>query len=369
MANKKYHHLIKRGDFWYLRKDGKRFSLETTTATEAMRKRDILLENYRANKKFAFEDEIIESKTFGQMTKEWAKIHEQKIKYSTWRDYRSIMNRHVLPEFKDRVFSEISYKEIEEFISGIDCGNKRKNNILVPMRSIFRWAFKIGEISENIMNKIDNFKLVHSDISPFTDKEISLLLDSIDSFYKPYLMVRFYTGMRCGEINALCWSDFKPEMEPFPKIHINKSYVYNKEGTTKTKGSKRYVDCIPIVIQALKEQEKMTGNQEYIFLTKNGDRMTPDHFREVVWKSALEKAKLKYRPPIQTRHTFATMAISAREDIGWVKNMLGHSSLQMIFRHYYAWIPNNGHINGSLMMGPCNRIDSVEIKSDPKTTQ
>ena len=67
--------------------------------------------------------------------------------------------------------------------------------------------------------------------------------------------------------------------------------------------------------------------------------MNPDHYRDVVWKKALEKAGLEYRPPMQTRHTFATMMLSSGEDIGWVQNMMGHSSLQMIFTRYYAWIP------------------------------
>jgi integrase len=247
------------------------------------------------------------------------------------------------------MISEISYKDIENFISEIKCGNKRKNNILVPMRSLFKWAFKTGEITENVMDKVENLKVSRGEIFPLADQEITSLLETVDAFYKPYLIVRLYTGMRCGEINALCWTDYKTEMEPNPKIHINKSYVYNQDGDTKTIGSKRYIDCLPIVVEALEEQKSLTGDQKFIFLTKSGDRMTPDHFRNVVWKPALERAEIAYRPPIQTRHTFASMAISAKEDIGWVKNMLGHSSLQMIFRHYYAWIPNNGHINGSLM--------------------
>jgi hypothetical protein len=78
--------------------------------------------------------------------------------------------------------------------------------------------------------------------------------------------------------------------------------------------------------------------------------MNPDHFREVVWKPALKKAGLDYRPPIQTRHTFATMMLSAGEDIGWVQNMLGHSSLQMIFTRYYAWIPRKTPKDGAAFL-------------------
>jgi integrase len=93
------------------------------------------------------------------------------------------------------------------------------------------------------------------------------------------------------------------------------------------------------VVEALNQQKRLTGKAKFIFLTKEGDRMNPDHFRNVVWKQALKKAGLSYGAPIQTRHTFATLALSKGEDIGWVQNMLGHSSLQMIFTRYYAWIP------------------------------
>jgi len=120
---------------------------------------------------------------------------------------------------------------------------------------------------------------------------------------------------------------------------------------TKTKKSKRYVDCIEPVVEALNKQRELTGRRKYIFLTQEGDRMNPDHFRKVVWIPALEKAGFAFRLPIQTRHTFATMVISSGGDIGWVQNMLGHSSLQMIFtRYYYAWIPRSTRKDGLAFM-------------------
>ena len=32
------------------------------------------------------------------------------------------------------------------------------------------------------------------------------------------------------------------------------------------------------------------------------------------------------------------MMIDAGEELGWVQMMLGHATLEMIFRHYYRWI-------------------------------
>ncbi|MFZ0447752.1 MAG: hypothetical protein WAL98_00800, partial [Desulfatiglandaceae bacterium] len=56
------------------------------------------------------------------------------------------------------------------------------------------------------------------------------------------------------------------------------------------------------------------------------------------------------------RHTFATISLSEGENIGWVQHMLGHSSLQMIFTKYYAWIPKKTRNDGSAMMRAYEKI-------------
>lgn len=111
----------------------------------------------------------------------------------------------------------------------------------------------------------------------------------------------------------------------------------------------------------------MTGKSKHIFLTKDGDRMNPDHYHKVVWTPALKKAGLEYRPPIQTRHTFATMMLSFGEDIGWVQHMLGHSSLQMIFTRYYSWIPKKTRNDGSAFMEAVK--DNLKVNDPSKAEQ
>jgi integrase len=359
MAKERYHHLYKRKGTYDFRKGGARFSLETTVGTNAIKMRDKLLENYRMHGHYVFADQK-EPVRFGEVVKEWAKIHEKKVKYSTWRDYRSAMNTHVLPAFKGIPIKDITYLSVEAFKTDLECGAKRANNILVPMRSVFEMAHRNGYVNENVMSKVDNLSIDQPDIYPFTYEEVLAILNAVEPFYKPYTSVRFFTGMRSGEIDALEWSDYKASMEPNPKLHISKALVYGIQGKTKTKKSKRYIDCIPPVIQALIEQMDFTGKSEHIFLTNRGERMNPDHFREVVWKPALEKAGLEYRPPIQTRHTFATIMLSAGEEMGWVQNMLGHSSLQMIFTRYYAWVPRKTRKDGSAFLDSIAKKEANE---------
>lgn len=61
----------------------------------------------------------------------------------------------------------------------------------------------------------------------------------------------------------------------------------------------------------------------------------------------MKKAGIEYRPIIQTRHTFATMIISAGENLGWVQKMIGYASLNMITEKYFSYIPNMTHNDGS----------------------
>jgi integrase len=260
MANKR-HHIYPRGKIWYFRKGDERFSLETTNETETKRKRDQFLENYRLYGKFFLDEKVTDEETssdsdplFGVIVKEWARIHEAKVKHSTWRDYRSSMNTHVLPAFKDIPINEIKYQDVENFINNLGCGPKRVNNILVPMRSVFKYSFKAGYVKENVMLKVDNLPVEIPDIFPFTHNEVLKIIDCTEPYYRPYMKVRFYTGMRDGEINGLYWCDYKANMKPHPKIYINKVLVYGKEGKPKTKKSKRYIDCIQFAQDALKAQ-------------------------------------------------------------------------------------------------------------------
>jgi hypothetical protein len=55
-------------------------------------------------------------------------------------------------------------------------------------------------------------------------------------------------------------------------------------------------------------------------------------------------------------HLSATISLSEGENIGWVQHMLGHSSLQMIFTKYYAWMPKETRNDGSAMMRACESV-------------
>ena len=92
-----------------------------------------------------------------------------------------------------------------------------------------------------------------------------------------------------------------------------------------------------------------TSFKGYLFSFLNPDNkpIEIETLRKNAWSKGLKNAGIEYRPIIQTRHTFATMMISAGENLGWVQKMMGHASLKMITDKYFSYIPNMTHQDGS----------------------
>jgi len=109
---------------------------------------------------------------------------------------------------------------------------------------------------------------------------------------------------------------------------------------------------LPAVERALKAQcPDSQLRSEWVFPSERGGHLDITNLRERIWKPTLRRAGLRERTLYQTRHTFATISLASGEDIGWVARVLGHSSTEMVIRHYHKFIPNLTRRDGSAMAG------------------
>jgi integrase len=86
-----------------------------------------------------------------------------------------------------------------------------------------------------------------------------------------------------------------------------------------------------------------TPTRKYVFLNQEDESIEIETLWKNAWVKGLKKAGIEYRSIIQTRHTFATLMVSAGENLGWAMKMMGHSSLKMITDKYFSYIPNMTH--------------------------
>ena len=163
----------------------------------------------------------------------------------------------------------------------------------------------------------------------------------------------FGTGLRPSEQFALKWSrlDWKRR-----KLQVVEGWRDGEITGLKVLSAHREVDLLPPVLRALQRQRLVAAGSELVFPNTRGGYMRLDNFRHRAWYPALEKAKLPKRDLYTTRHTFATHALAAGEDPGWVAKMLGHTTLQMIFTTYYRYLPNLVRQDGSLLAERLRRV-------------
>ena len=141
----------------------------------------------------------------GELAKRWIKLEEKRLRPSTLRDYRSAMNFHILPHFGSWFIDEIQPIDVEEFIAALECGSKRVNNILVPLRSLFKMAKKNSFVRRNIMLDVENLSVDKPQINPLSMQEVTAFLNHVSPHYRNFFVVAFFTGLRLGEQLALKW--------------------------------------------------------------------------------------------------------------------------------------------------------------------
>lgn len=366
MAKNKNHHLEKRGDIWHLitMVRGKRIKKALSgSITDARRLRDKYLNEISLLGDIQRNEPVKESKLFGEVAQQWAKIMSQKVKSSTMKDYRGAMNYYILPKFGNLPINDIDFRGIEELRSDMKCSNKRKNNVLVPMRSLMKFALRAGLIDKNPMDLVENLSVSKPEIYPMSIEEVHRFLDVVNPQYKDFFIVAFYSGMRFGEMAGLKWKniDFKLGI-----IKVRETRVRKEEGRPKTAGSIRDIKMLPPTVEALKDQRKATmGKSDYVFLNFYGRRLLPNSVNFHIWKPGLKKAGLKPRSLYQTRHSFATLMLDAGELPGWVQKMMGHESLKMILEHYYSYIKNYQRDDGSAFM---EKVYNPSLKEINKTS-
>jgi integrase len=64
----------------------------------------------------------------------------------------------------------------------------------------------------------------------------------------------------------------------------------------------------------------------------------------------LKRLGIRYRPPYQRRHTFATLAIPAGENINWVARMLGPKGPVLTLEKYNRFVPNLTRSGGKALL-------------------
>ncbi|WP_189674314.1 site-specific integrase [Pseudomonas sp. SWRI179] len=289
----------------------------------------------------------------GYLTK-WLANKKQHVSSSTFDGYRKIIEQRLVPALGPTLLVDLKRKTVRDWLNTLEISNKTLSNIQSCLRSALNDAVDEEELIETnpmagwTFSRKDQVK--EDDVDPFTPEEQRAILAALDGQARNLVQFAFWTGMRTSEMVALDWGAIdwlKGE------VYVSQAMTQAAAGeaeVTKTMSGKRRIKLLAPAMEALVAQKAHTflaGNEVFqnprTLLRWTGDQP----IRKTMWAHAVKKAGVRYRRPYQTRHTYASMTLSAGEHPMWVAQQMGHSDWTSIARVYGRWMPSADEAAGS----------------------
>jgi integrase len=206
------------------------------------------------------------------------------------------------------------------------------------------------------------------EIQPLTHVEAHDFLEAVEKHHPDYFaffIVALRTGLRLGELIGLEWEDIN-----FPGrfLEVRRSRVGGRVTCTKSTNRRR-VDRSLKTAEALRAHRAVAKSQALkagrplaptVFSTPEGTALDGDNFRSRVFYPLLESAKLRETRFHDLRHSFASMLIQNGEPLTYVKEQMGHSSIQVTVDVY-------GHLVPSANRAAVDKLDAQPIRNPGAT--
>jgi integrase len=299
-------------------------------------------------RRFQFSDKPSDGYKLELYLESWLAKSESNYKSSTYDDYRKIIENTIIPELGSINLPDVSIGHIKRMCEKIDASNKRLSNIqsvlstalddavtdeLITLNPLKQWRYKKAEVKLNVEDE-------DYDVDPFTKEEQQLILDACrHPSYRNLFQFAFWSGLRTSEIVALLWTDIDFKQGT---IFVNKAKTQaaKEAEKPKTKQSRRYVKMLPPAREALENQLKLTSEYTHVFINpRTSEPFAGDQpVRRCAWNWAIKDSGVRYRNPYQTRHTYASMMLTAGENPTWIAGQMGHADIGMINRNYGRYV-------------------------------
>lgn len=306
-----------------------------------------------------------------------------KLRPTTRRGYWGILQHHVRPYFEGWPLSDISYIDVEEFIThllGQGLSPKYTRDCVSVLSLVLKSAVRANVRKDNPAADhnipIPRRKLHEGDV--LNMEQVHQLVAHVKDPYKPAVWLLMLAGLRPAELCGLrvCDVDFVKHV-----IHVSQTVLpvhsFDSEGfglvtgPPKTSAGDRRIpipawlcDDLAAMVAARRRAnggELSSGNKgEFLFQTRYGNPLNRDKLREKVIRPALREAGLPetFRT-YDLRHSHASVMIDLGVNLLALAQRMGHSDPAMTLRLY-------GHLFEGTQVQLSERIDELRAATEPK---
>jgi integrase len=324
--------------------------------------------------------------TFGEYADIWMKDYARvECKTSTADGYEGVLRQYLRPRFANKRLDDITRDQIKSTITELVAKSLSQNtirNALCVIRGMFNQAIEGGLSDSNPASRLGRFtrtaKSTENRGVSLTTREVQTFLDAVSDVcpeYYPLFLVAVRGGLRRGELVSVRWGDLqlgKNEDDSNRFILVQHNYVRREHTNTKSKKARR-VDMSKDLRRAFVElrdkrllEAFMQGtndiSDELVFQSPDGGILDPDNLYHRYFLPVLAKAGIRKIRLHDLRHTFGSLLIQAGASIVYVKEQMGHSSIQVTADIY-------GHLIPGANISFVDRLDPIQESEATITPQ
>jgi integrase len=314
--------------------------------------------------------------TFDSCADQWIEDYARiECKTSNADGYEGVLRQYLRPRFGTKRLDEIKRNDIKALINdlvGKELSRNTIRNALCVIRGLFNQAIEEELLESNPAARLGRFtrsaKTAETKGVALTTREVQQFLKAAREIcpdYYPLLLMAVRTGLRRGELVALQWGDLQlggngDHSDRF--ILVQHNYVRREHTTTKSKKARR-VDLsreLRRVLVDLRDKRLLEAylagkndiSDELVFRSPEGATLDPDNLYHRIFLPVLAKAGIRKIRLHDLRHTFGSLLLQSGASIVYVKEQMGHSSIQVTVDTY-------GHLIPGANVSFVDRLDEV----------
>ena len=274
---------------------------------------------------------------------EWMIAAQNRVKESTFANYRHKFEKHLLPAFGKLLCTDISSSVVNSFIKmKIDEGLSA--TYIRDLITVFRCFLNYVQEEYSLRLSLKNISLPKAEKKKshkMSDEQQKYLVSYVISHMNLTglgVLISLFMGHRIGELCGLKWMDIDLENKI---IRVNRTVqrIYKENGSSKTSvvitspkssTSKRSIP-IPDFLVPFLAAFKSTDND---YVLSGSEKAVEPRVMQYRFKRILEKASVTQINYHKLRSTFATNCIENGYDAKTVSCVLGHSTVNITLDKY-----------------------------------
>lgn len=289
--------------------------------------------------------------TFAVLLRRWQESNEIRLKGGSKNRYENLINSHVIPELGSLKLSEIAPIKVNSFLNNkllngrIDGSGGLSPSYVRSISLVITSALNYG-VSEGLLQqfktKISKPSLIKKELTVLSTEKQKVLEQHLKNNPSPTkigILISLYTGLRIGEVCALCWKDVDLNARTIYVRHtVSRVKSTSKDCKTelildepKTASSKRVIPIPSPLYPVLLEYSKGATSA---FVVSNSESFVSPRTYDARFHKLLSDCQIQGFSYHGLRHTFATRCIEAGVDVKSLSEILGHANVSITLNTY-----------------------------------